>query len=140
MHSPYIPHISVGNRMIDSGHRKMFDIIYRIQRSIREKDCAAIADGFRLLEEAAHDCFSVEGWIARAVGFDFTLHDMAHQNMLKRHQQLRNDLMSVNGSWCGAETVAYVNDLNRWLLMHLDHESRPLRIILDTYLYDFVPD
>lgn len=140
MQYPHIPHISVGNRMIDSGHRKMFDVIQRIQHSIQEKDCAAVADGFRLLEDAARDCFSVEERVARAVGFDFTLHDMAHRSLLKRYRQVRDELMEMNGTWCGAEAHVYANHLSEWLVKHLDHESTSLRIVLDTYFYDFLPD
>lgn len=139
MHLPHIPHISVGNRRIDSEHRKVFEIIRCIQRSILEKDCAAIADGFRLFEEAAQACFTVEERIAHAVGFDFTLHDLAHQAMLKRYRQTKDELATRNGSWCGAESGVYANHISEWLVMHLDYESRPLRIVLDTYLYDFEP-
>lgn len=77
-----IPIMSVGNRIVDSGHKKMFDIIQRLQLSIMAKDCAAIAADFQLLKDIADACFSVEEEIARAVGFDFTQHDLAHQNLL----------------------------------------------------------
>jgi len=136
---PHIPNISVGNRIIDSEHKKMFDIIHRIQRSITANDCAAIADDFKLLEDFARACFSVEEEIARAVGFDFTLHNLAHQNLLKKYQQLGDELAARNGSWSDGEGKAYANLLNKWLMRHLEHESRPLMCVLDTYFYDFKP-
>ena len=139
MHYPHIPNISVGNRIIDSEYQKMFDIIHRIQPSIRAKDCAAIAADFKLLEDVARACFSVEEEIARAVGFDFTQHNLAHQNLLKEYQQLGAELATRNGSWSDGEGKAYANFVNIYLMRHLEHESRPLMFVLDTYFYDFKP-
>lgn len=136
---PHIPNISVGNKIIDSEYKKMFDIIHRIQRSIMAKDCAAIAADFKLLEDFACTCFSVEEKIAQAVGFDFTLHNLAHQNLLKKYQQVRDELAARNGSWFSGEGEAYKHFINDCLMGHLEHESRPLRFVLDTYFYDFKP-
>jgi hemerythrin len=139
MRHPHIPNISVGNRVIDSEYKKMFDIIHRIQCSIKAKDCAVIAADFKLLEDSARACFSVEEEIARAVGFDFTLHNLAHQNLLKEYQLLADELASRNGTWSDGEGEVYKSLLNNRLIKHLEYESRPLRIVLDTYLYDFKP-
>lgn len=136
---PHIPDISVGNRILDSEHKKMFDIIHRIQRSIRAKDCAAITTDFKLLGDIAYALFPVEEKIARSVGFDFTLHNLAHQNLLKKYQQLGDELANRNGAWSDGEGEAYIYSINDCLIKHLEHESRPLRIVLDTYLYDFKP-
>lgn len=135
----HTPIMSVGNRIIDSGHKKMLDTIYRLQHSITEKDGAAIAADFQLLQDIADACFSVEEEIARAVGFDFTQHDLAHQNLLKKYQHLGDELATRNGSWSSWENEAYKNHIHDWLMYHLEHESDPLRFVLNTYLYDFKP-
>lgn len=83
-----IPNISVGNRILDSNHMQMLDIVYRIQRLVRAKDYAAAAADFKLLEDFARDCFLAEEKIARAVGFDFAQHNYAHQNLLKKFRKL----------------------------------------------------
>lgn len=136
MQYPHIPKTSVGNRMIDSEHKKIFDVIHRLQHSILVKDCAALAADFKLLEEFIAACFSVEEQIAQKIGFDFTQHDLAHRNLLKKYQQLGEELAARNGSWSGWEGETYKNSVNDWLLKHLEHESEPLRIVLNTYLYD----
>ncbi len=136
---PHIHITSVGNRIIDSEHKKMFDIIHRLQHSITAKDCTAIAAGFQLLKDIAGACFSVEEEIARAVGFDFTQHDLAHQNLLEKYQHLGEEFAARNGSWSSWENEAYKNHIHDWLMYHLEHESEPLRIVLNTYLYDFKP-
>jgi hemerythrin-like metal-binding protein len=135
----HIPNISLGNRAIDSEHKKIFDIIHRLQQSITAKDCAAIAAGFQLLKDIAIACFSVEEEIARAIGFDFTQHHLAHQNLLKKYQHLEDELATRNGSWSSWENEAYKNYIHDWLMKHLEYESGPLRIVLNTYLYDFKP-
>lgn len=139
MHYPHIPNISVGNKIIDTEHKKMFDIINRIQRLIMAKDSAAITDEFKLLEDFAHACFSTEEKIARSVGFDFTLHNLAHQNLLKKYQQLGDELAARNGSWSDGDGKAYANFISDYLMQHLEHESRQLMMVLDTYYYDFKP-
>lgn len=139
LHYPHIPNIRVGNRIIDSEHKKMFDIIHRIQRLIMTKDCAAIAVDFKLLEDIAYALFSVEEKIARSVGFDFTLHKLAHQELLKKYQLLRDELANRNGTWSDGEGEVYKHLISDRLMEHLEYESRPLRIVLDTYFYDFNP-
>lgn len=141
VHHPHLPRTSVGNRKIDSAHREVFDIIHRIQLSFRACRHEDIFEDFRLLEEALQACFSLEEWIAQSVGFDFTTHREMHQGMLKRHQRAREEiLVAGDGTLHSAKLDAYTGYLNDWLVRHLDHESEPLRILLDTYIYDFVPD
>lgn len=139
MHCLHIPNTSVGNRIIDSEHKKIFEIIHRLQHSIAAKDCAAIAADFQLLKDIAIACFSVEEKIAGAVGFDFTQHNLAHQNLLKKYQHLGDELTAKKGSWSVWENETYKNCIHDWLMKHLEYESGPLRIVLNTYLYDFKP-
>lgn len=141
MFYPHVPAVipSVGNRIIDSGHKRMFDIIHRIQHSIMAKDCAAIAADFKLLKDAARACFSTEEEIARAVGFDFFLHNLAHRNLLEKYRLLEDELAARNGSWSSIEDKTYAMAISDWLVAHLNHESRPLMCVLDTYFYDFKP-
>lgn len=139
MHYPHIHNIGVGNRLLDSEHKKMFDITHQIQCSISARNSAAIAAGFKLLEDIACACFAVEEKIAKAVGFDFALHSLAHQNLLGRYRHVRDELADRNGSWSDGDAEVYVKILNDCLMRHLEYESRPLKIVLDTYLYDFNP-
>ena len=128
--------MSVGNRRIDSEHKKIFEVIHRLQHSIVAKDCAAIVADFKLLEEFARDGFSMEEKIARKVGFDFTQHDLAHRNLLKKYHQLGDELAARKGFWSDSEGEVYKNFINDWMMKHLEYESEPLRIVLNTYLYD----
>lgn len=139
MYYPHTPNTSVGNRIIDSEHKKIFEIIHRLQQSIVAKDCTAIAADFQLLKDITIACFSVEEEIARAVGFDFTQHHLAHQNLLKKYQHLGDELAVRNGSWSSWENETYKNCIHDWLTKHLEYESGPLRIVLNTYMYDFKP-
>lgn len=139
MRYPHIPDISVGNRILDSEYKKMFDTIHQIQCSIRAKNPVAVASDFKLLEDIACACFAVEEKIAQAVGVDFALHSLAHQNLLKKYRQVRDELAAKNGSWSDNDGEMCAKTLNDCLMRHLEYESESLRIVLDTYLYDFNP-
>lgn len=140
MHFPHIPDIGIGNRLLDCEHKKMLDTIYRIQISIRARNPAAIADDFELLDHFACAYFALEEKIAKAVGFDFTLHSLAHQNLLAKYRYVRDELAAMNGSWSDRDGDMYARILSDCLMRHLEYESRPLKIVLDVYLYDFNPD
>lgn len=139
MHCPHIHNIGVGNRLLDSEHKKMLDTIHRIQVSIREKNSAAIAVDFKALDDLACDYFVIEEKVARAVGFDFTLHGMAHQNLLGKYRYVRDELAARNGSWSDSDGELYARILGNCLMRHLEYESRPLKIVLEACLYDFNP-
>ena len=139
MHPLPIPKMSVGNRMIDSELKNMFGVIYQLQQSIRARDCAAIAANFNLLEEFAYACFSVEEKVARSVGFEFAMHNLEHQNLLKKYRQLREELVAKSGTWSSKDGDTYINSVNDCLVNHVVLESKPLKNVLDTYLYAYEP-
>lgn len=139
MQYPHIPITSIGNRVVDSEHRKMFDVIHRLQNSIMAKDYAAIATEFKLLRDISNACFSIEEEIARTINFDFTQHRQAHYNLLEKYQHLSDTFATRNGCMSDWEVDAYKNYIHDWLMYHLEHESEPLRIVLNTYLYDLKP-
>lgn len=142
LHYPHLPAIipSVGNRIIDTNHKQLFDIIHRVQQSIITGNLAAMSAEFEVFENFARTCFSAEEEIARAAGFDFTWHGMAHQNLLEKYRQIKDELIDRKVSWSETECEAYLMMLVDLLKRHLDHESRSLMCVLDTYYYDFRPD
>ncbi len=131
--------LSVGNRALDTEHKNLYGIICEMARSVVARDIADLPVVFDLLENCWHGCFTVEENIARAVGFDFAQHRLAHQQLLEEFRHMKGELISRNGRWTDDEGKGYANSLMHCLTRHIREDSRPLKIVLDTHLYDFNP-
>src|SRR3989338_2421874 len=131
--------LSVGNRMIDSAHKEVFDVIDRITRSIVARDIAALSEAFDLLENCLGTYFSVEENIAQAVGLDFTKHRLTHQDLLNEFQRIKNWLMEKNGMWSKFEEKGSVDSLRNCMVRHIKEDGKSLKVILETHFYDFNP-
>jgi len=135
----YTKQMSIGNRIIDSAHEKILDMINRIEHLIKECDCHALSETFNLLEEHLSDYFLVEEGIAQAINFPFTEHDIAHQHLLNKVQQSKNDLVASNGMWSNTTAKHHSNLLRDCLSTHIKVESEPIKLMLVTRFYDFKP-
>lgn len=131
--------LSIGNRTLDSEHKKLHDIVSRIACSIVARDAAALLETFDVLENCLAVYFVIEENIAQAINFDFTQHKLAHQHLLNEFQRIRNELMVKNGRWSDDEGRHYAHLLMAYLIQHIKGDGRSLKIVLDTCLYDFNP-
>lgn len=131
--------LSVGNRTLDSEHKKLHGIINKITQSIVDRNVAALPEVFDLLEDYLRSYFVVEENIARAINFDFAQHKLAHQNLLSEFQGIRDELAVKNGLWSDEKGRDYAHSLMACLVQHIKKDGKPLKIILDTCLYDFNP-
>lgn len=131
--------LSIGNRTLDSEHKKLHNIISRIAYYIVARDVVALSAAFDLLESCLCAYFVVEENIAQAINFDFAQHKLAHQHLLKEFQHIRNELTIKNGRWSDDEGESYAHSVLDHLIQHIKKDGRPLKIVLDTCLYDFNP-
>lgn len=131
--------LSVGNRMIDSAHKEVFDVIDRITHSIAVRNISALTEAFDLLENCLDAYFSVEENIAQAVGFDFTKHRLTHQDLSNEFQRLKNWLMEKNGLWSNFEEKGCIDSLKNCMVRHIKEDGKPLKVVLETHFYDFKP-
>lgn len=134
---PFSKELSVGNRILDSEHKKLHNVINGITHSITAKDIAAISEAFDLLENCLGACFAVEENIAQAVGFDFTEHSATHQDLSNEFQRIKNWLMEKNGLWSKFEEKGCIDSLKNCLIRHIKEDGKPLKIVLETHFYDF---
>jgi hemerythrin-like metal-binding protein len=132
--------LSVGNRMIDSAHKEVFGMIDRIVHSVMARDVAALSEAFCRLENCLYVYFSVEEDIAQAVSFDFTQHRLAHQELLKKFQRMKDWLMAKNGAWSKFEEKGCIDSLGNCLIWHIKEDSAPLKVVLNTHFYNFAPE
>lgn len=129
--------LSLGNRLIDSEHKKLHDAIDGVKRAVAVRDAVALSEAFEQLENGLRAYFAVEERIAQAVGFDFTQHRFAHRHMLENMRRIMDDLTS-GGCSC-PEGESYARCLMDCLIKHIKEDGRPLKLVLDTHLYDFKP-
>lgn len=132
--------LSVGNRLLDSEHKNLHDIINVITSLIMTRDVAALPQAFELLENCLCAYFVVEENIAQAVEFDFTQHRLAHQGLLNKFQRIKDKLMAKNGMWPKLDKGYCAYYLRDFLIQHIKVDSKPLKTVLNTCLYDFKPD
>lgn len=135
--NPNLP--SVGNRVIDSEHNKLFGMINDIGQLIYLNHGVALTVALKLLNGGLRDYFAVEERIAHAVDFDFTNHRVAHENLLNEIKFITNKIISQNNKWSSLEKKNYIKSLNDCLIQHIKVESKPFKTVLDTCLYDFKP-
>ena len=139
MYTTCTKQLSVGNRMIDSAHKEVFDVIDRIARSMTGRNISALTEAFGLLENCLVAYFSVEENIAQAVGFDFTNHRRTHQDLSNEFQRIKNWLMEKNGMWSKFEEKGCIDSLKNCMVRHIKEDGKPLKIVLENHFYDFKP-
>lgn len=132
--------LSVGNRIIDAAHNKLLDMVGSIELPIKAGDGAALSEAFELLEGGLRDYFLLEENIAQALNFPFSRHKLAHQCLLNEIRRLKNELAANNGMWSDTAAKHYSKLLSDCLIKHIQEESKPIKIVLDTQFYDFKPD
>lgn len=135
----YSKELSIGNRILDSEHKKMHGMIDRIACSIAARDIAALSEALELLEDCLCAYFAVEENIAQSINLDFTQHKLAHQHLLNEFQRIKGKLTAKNGMWSDDEGEGYAHSLMNYLIGHIKEDSGQLKIVLDTCLYDFNP-
>lgn len=75
-----------------------------------------------------------------AVGIDFTRHSHTHQEIQSELKRIKDAVIAKNCNCPEHEEDNYINTLRYCLFKHIKEDSRPLKVLLDTQLYDFKPD
>ena len=132
--------LSVGNRAIDSAHKDILSILNRIDYLIGSRDGATLSETFKLLENRLLAYFETEERIALAINFDFYQHKLMHHLLLCDFLRTRNSLAEKNGMWSDKEGEAFSISLVKCFIQHIKDEGVPMKIVLDTHYYDFLPD
>ncbi len=131
--------LSVGNAVIDSDHKNLIGMVNGVERAIREKNCTAISQAFRSLEDWLCVHFENEEKIAQAANFDFSKHKPAQQYSLKELQHLRDELAAKKGIWCESAIEHYSHFLRDWMIEHITKLDMPMKPMLQTLDYKFWP-
>ena len=124
--------LSVGNRIIDSEHKKLYDLIDGITPLIAARSIAALSEAFELLESCLRAYFAVEENIAQAVNFDFNQHRVAHQDLFIKFQRVKDELKSKNCVLSKSEKEFHIGTLKSYLVQHIKVHGKPFKIVLGT--------
>ena len=129
--------LSVGNRVLDSEYLKLHDIIDRIAHAIVSRNTAALSDAYELLERCLCACCALEKSIAKAVDLDFSERMQAHQCLLGRFDELKEELLAKSGCWLEWEVKYYIDTFRSYLIQHFRETAGAL--LLSAHHYDLDP-
>lgn len=128
--------LSVGNRVIDFEHQVLNGLINDIGQLMLVNHDVALLAAIRMLHDSLHRYFVVEERIAEAVGFDFAKHRSAHQKLFDNYRVITDKIISSAGKYSKFERKEFCDSLSDLLIQHIREDSKPLKIVLDTHLYD----
>lgn len=132
-------HLSVGNAIIDSDHKRLIAMVNGAEYMIKKGDSFALSHAFDQIEHWLRVHFANEEMIARAIEFPFTENRLEHENMLKTLYLMREVIADENGVLKEGAPEHYSGFLSDWLAHHVLREDIPMKQVLQAYPYDFRP-
>jgi hemerythrin-like metal-binding protein len=131
--------MSVGNRIIDAEHEKIFSLVNKVEQAFRSREADALSRVFAQFEETVAAHFSNQARIAEAIDHPFEEHHLEHQYVLSEFQAIKADLLSKDGTWSESAAEYYYSFLSEWATAHIGMDDMKLKAKLETYPYDFIP-
>lgn len=130
---------SVGNGIVDSAHKDILNIVFRIAYLIGKRDGAALKENFVLLENKLCAYFEIEEKLAQAISHDFSQHKLTHLRLLNDFQCIKNILESKNCMWAEEEGEFFTNSWAKGFVQHIKDDGMPAKAMLDTHYFDCQP-
>ena len=140
METAWTNQLSVGNAVIDSEHQNLIVMIDRIESMIRAKNASSLPQELEQFEHYLCVHFINEEKLAQAVNFPFGKNKLEHQYVLKEFQHMKAELIAKNGIWSDGAAEHYSHFLSDWITDHVIKEDMLMKLVLQTYPYDFKPD
>lgn len=131
--------LSIGNAILDSDHKELFEIGRHIDFITKARDHSALTRAFKLIKGCMDRHFLNEELIAHALNIPFAKHQQDHQNIQAEIDLTRREMARVS-----VETIYamehYAQFLRDWLLKHIAEEDLLMKPALQTRPYDFKVD
>ena len=131
--------MSVGNKILDSEHRNILDLVIQIERAIRARDNESLLLVFRQFKDVIRIHFRNEAVIANAINYYFEPHNLEHQYILKEIRLIEQELMDTQGKLSESAAEHYFQFLSKWATDHINEDDMKMKAILETHPYDFKP-
>ena len=128
--------LSVGNRLIDSQHQMLDGLIVDIGQLMLVNHDVALSAAIRLFHHSLQRYFEIEEDIAQAVGYDFSTHRLAHQELSAHFRAITDKISTKTGRCTGSERKELMDAMSGLLIRHITDDSSRLKIVLETNFYD----
>ena len=132
--------LSVGNATLDAEHQQIFMLVNEVDGAIRAKNVLRFSDALRRLADTSRLHFAHEAKIALAINYHFDQHDLEHQYILHEMQVIEKELILRQGKWSESVAEHYFQFLSTWAVDHIDQDDMKMKVMLETYPYDFKPN
>ena len=132
-------HLSVGNSLIDSDHKKMIVSVSDMAHAIGSRNHDALAIKFKLFDDYMCIHLRNEERIAEAVKYSFAQNKLEHQQLMNEMRYMINKLEGIQGDWPEHMVKMYSRFLEDWLTDHIVKKDMQMKSVLQFYPYDFNP-
>ncbi len=129
--------LSVGNDLLDSDHKHLFEIINLAGVALAKKRFSTLTEALDSLGRYSKLHFILEEKIATAVGYEHTesLHN-AHDRLLARLDELKHE---IGQEWTDAAAENFTALLRDWLINHVIKEDMLMKPLLKKFSPRFDP-
>lgn len=128
--------LSVGNAMIDSGHRELLDVAGSVVHAIETEDCLAFSQAFELFEKKLLTYSANEEHIAQMVKFPCARYKAAAQHFQRELDLFKQELLSRKCQCCADAIEHYSGTLKRLLTDHIAEKGKLMKPFLQNFSYD----
>lgn len=131
--------LSIGNVVIDAGHRNLIRIVNDAIRAVESRDCLTLLEEMKHLESWLLTHGTHEETIAQSVNFPIVLLKSAQQYSQNTFRHLKDEMEGQYGRWSD-NTVVYLSHLlQTWVIGHITAVDMPMKPLLRTCDYHFWP-
>ncbi len=132
--------LSVGNNVIDSDHKHLFDILNRIEKSMLEKNRHELTAELEELTRYSLLHFEREEKIAQAAGYTQVPNlNLSHKSLMTRLDQMRAKFDVAGSDWSSEATEDFSQFLRTWLIDHVIKEDLLMKPVLQRLSPAFDP-
>ncbi len=128
--------LSIGNALIDSGHKSLLEIAGAVIHSIEAEDCVAFSRGFELLENALRAHEAKEEHIAQRVRFPYARYRAAEQHFRKELDLFKQELLARKCQCCEDAIKHYSDALKGLMVDHISEKGRLMKPFLQNFPYE----
>lgn len=138
MNIEWAEELSVGNEVIDSEHKKLMELASDIAYAGQAMDSLVLLRAIKRFRSCINCHFINEEQFAQVLNFPFSMHKVAHQNMLAELSLTTRELENgMEITQVFAER--YAQFLRDWLIKHIAEDDMQMKPALQSGSYDSRP-
>jgi hemerythrin len=132
--------MSVGNNVIDSDHRYLFDLINSVEKNLKTGNQNGLSESLNELSKYSEAHFDSEEKIAHAVGYSqATKLKQSHQDLLRKLDQMRTEISGIEYQWTLEKMDKFTQLLRDWIINHVIKEDMLMKPLFQKRSPSFDP-